>query len=600
MTTVSVFGGTGFLGQRLVRRLASEGVAVRVAVRHADQARTALGAAGMERITVFRADVRDRAAVAGAVAGADAVVNAVSAYVETGGVTFEAVHEQGAETLAREAARAGVARFVLVSGIGADPESGSAYIRSRGRGERVVREAFPSATIVRPSAMFGPGDALFGTLAHLARLLPVLPLIGGGHTRLQPVFVEDVAEAIARILADPSTAGRTYELAGPAVYTCASWSDRAAHHRQTSRARVGPVRGRRPSGALVRVLPNPPLTTGQVDLLKADNVASGTLPGLRELDIMPKAVEEIVPTYLKEFCADQAMDRRKRQAQSVDEITLKRVAVDRETLLGCQLAAQNVRGDRTIVVLDQAAPNGVLQFMQRRHTRPRPFPESTKMHLCLRSLVQQYVERRNVGVPFDQGRHCSKALQRARIQGPDGGSNARAVVIDAQHLVPSMSPNGCARQMDLADCVGRQRIEVSRCVPAVIAGTDVDVVDVAQDAAARALADVGQEFPLRDGRALELQIRRRVLDQDSALEIRLGPIDVATDETECFFRHRQRQQVGQVIAVHDGPREMFGHQTGFEALNGDTDALKVRVVDSLGAAERQSDAVQRQRIIFDE
>jgi uncharacterized protein YbjT (DUF2867 family) len=219
MTTVSVFGGTGFLGQRLVRHLASEGTAVRVAVRHPDQARSALGAAGMERVTVFCADVRDRGAVAGAVAGADAVVNAVSAYVETGGVTFEAVHEQGAETLAREAAAAGVARFVLVSGIGADPESVSAYIRSRGRGERVVQEAFPGATIVRPSAMFGPGDALFGTLAHLARLLPVLPLIGGGHTRLQPVFVEDVAEAITRILANPATAGRTYELAGPEVYT---------------------------------------------------------------------------------------------------------------------------------------------------------------------------------------------------------------------------------------------------------------------------------------------------------------------------------------------------------------------------------------------
>ncbi len=176
MTTVSVFGGTGFLGQRLVRRLASEGTAARVAVRHPDQARRALRGAGLERVTVCCADVRDRGAVAGAVAGTDAVVNAVSAYVETGDVTFEAVHGQGAETLAREAAAAGVARFVLVSGIGADPESVSAYIRSRGRGERMVQDAFPGATIVRPSAMFGPGDALFGTLAQLARLSPVMPL----------------------------------------------------------------------------------------------------------------------------------------------------------------------------------------------------------------------------------------------------------------------------------------------------------------------------------------------------------------------------------------------------------------------------------------
>ena len=286
MTTVSVFGGTGFLGQRLVRHLASEGLAVRVVVRHADQARSTLGAAGMERVTVFCADVRDRAAVAGAVAGADAVVNAVSAYVETGGVTFEAVHEQGAETVAREAARAGVARFVLVSGIGADPESASAYIRSRGRGEQVVQEAFPGATIVRPSAMFGPGDALFGTLAHLARLLPVLPLIGGGHTRLQPVFVEDVAEAIARILADPATAGRTYELVGSDVYTMRELVMIVLRIIGRRRALVSvPFTVAELQARLFEFLPNPPLTTGQVDLLKADNVASGDLPGLRELNI---------------------------------------------------------------------------------------------------------------------------------------------------------------------------------------------------------------------------------------------------------------------------------------------------------------------------
>jgi NADH dehydrogenase len=300
MTTVSVFGGTGFLGQRLVRRLTSEGTAVRVVVRHPDQARSALRAAGMERLTFFCADVRDRGALAGAVAGSDAVVNAVSAYVEAGGVTFESVHERGAEMLAREAAAAGVARFVLVSGIGADPESGSAYIRSRGRGERVVQEAFPGATIVRPSAMFGPGDALFGTLAHLARLLPVIPLIGGGHTRLQPVYVEDVAEAIAHMLADTGTAGRTYELAGPDVYTVRELTEIVL--RITGRRRLlapVPFAVAEIHARLFEFLPNPPLTTGQVELLKADNVASASLPGLRELSIEPKTVEEIIPTYLR-------------------------------------------------------------------------------------------------------------------------------------------------------------------------------------------------------------------------------------------------------------------------------------------------------------
>jgi uncharacterized protein YbjT (DUF2867 family) len=272
---------------------------VRVAVRHPDPARSALRTAGLNHITLFSADVRDQTSVAAAVAGADAVVNAVSAYVEKDGVTFEAVHEQGAETVAREAATAGVARLVLVSGIGADPRSGSPYIRARGRGEVAVQQAFPGATIVRPGAMFGPGDALFMTLADLARLLPALPLIGGGRTRLQPAYVEDVAEAITRILADPETAGHTYELAGPGVCTMRELVEMTL--RLTGRRRllvpipfaVAAVQAR-----LFEFLPSPPLTTSQVDLLRTDNVASGVLPGFRELGIEPKGVEEVVPTYI--------------------------------------------------------------------------------------------------------------------------------------------------------------------------------------------------------------------------------------------------------------------------------------------------------------
>jgi uncharacterized protein YbjT (DUF2867 family) len=272
---------------------------VRVAVRHPEQARSALPAEAVDGVTVFAADVRDRRSIAGAVSGADAVVNAVSAYVETGGTTFAAVHEQGAETLAREAAAAGVARFVLVSGIGADPESDSAYIRARGRGERAVQQAFTGATIVRPSAMFGPGDALFGTLAHLARLLPVVPLIGGGHTRLQPVYVGDVAEGIARILADPATAGRTYELAGPEVYTMRELVMIVLRIIGRRRALLSvPFAVAELQARLFELLPNPPLTTGQIDLLKVDNVAGGPLPGLPELKMIPKAVEEVLPTYL--------------------------------------------------------------------------------------------------------------------------------------------------------------------------------------------------------------------------------------------------------------------------------------------------------------
>ena len=299
MTTVSVFGGTGFLGRRLVRRLVTEGATVRVAVRHPEPARSVLDAAGLDRVTLLYADVRDQASVAAAVVGADAVVNAVSAYVEKGGVTFEAVHEQGTRTLAQESAAAGVARFVLVSGIGADPESGSSYIRARGRGERAARQGFPGVTVVRPGAMFGPGDALFGTLADLARLLPVLPLIGGGRTRLQPVYVEDVAEAIARVLADPGTAGRTYELAGPRIYTLRELVQITLGFVGRRRLLLPvPIALARVQARLFELLPRPPLTTGQVDLLEADSVASPALPGFRELNIQPKPVEEVVPTYI--------------------------------------------------------------------------------------------------------------------------------------------------------------------------------------------------------------------------------------------------------------------------------------------------------------
>ena len=298
MSTVVVFGGGGFLGRRLVNRLTAEGMTVRVGVRHPDPARIELRAIGFDLVTVVPADVRDQASVAAAIAGADAVVNAVSAYVEKGGVTFEAVHVKGAETVAREAIAAGVARLVHISGIGADADSGSSYIRARGRGEQVVRQEFPGATIVRPGAMFGPGDAMFGRLADLARLLPMLPLIGG-HTRLQPVFVEDVAEAVASILTDPRTVGRTYELAGPGVYTLRELVSMTLRLIRKRRLLVPvPFAVAEIQARLFELLPNPPLTTGQVDLLKADSVASGALPGLRELNIQPQTVEEVVPTYI--------------------------------------------------------------------------------------------------------------------------------------------------------------------------------------------------------------------------------------------------------------------------------------------------------------
>ena len=163
----------------------------------------------------------------------------------------------------------------------------------------MVQQAFPGATIIRPGAMFGPGDALFGTLADLARLFPVLPLIGGGGTRLQPVFVEDVAEAVARILANPGTVGRNYELAGPRVYTLRNLVEYTLHLVGKRRLLIPiPFALADMQARFLEILPSPPLTTGQVDLLKVDSVASGALPGFSELGIQPKSIEEVVPTYI--------------------------------------------------------------------------------------------------------------------------------------------------------------------------------------------------------------------------------------------------------------------------------------------------------------
>ena len=300
MTTVVVFGGAGFLGRQLVHRLTAEGMTVRVAVRHPDQARIELRSIGFDRVTVVPADVRDQASVAAAIKR-ELTPSSIRSrpMLRRVRVTFEAVHVQGAETVAREAVAAGVARLVPCLRHGRRCQFRVSLHPCSRSWRTGGPEDVPEATIVRPGAMFGPGDALFGTLADLVRLLPILPLIGGGRTRLQPVFVEDVAEAIASILADPGTVGRTYELAGREVYTLHELVRITLRFMGKQRLLIPvPFAVAEMQARLFELLPNPPLTTGQVDLLKADNVASGMLPGLQELKIQPKTVEEVVPTYI--------------------------------------------------------------------------------------------------------------------------------------------------------------------------------------------------------------------------------------------------------------------------------------------------------------
>jgi NADH dehydrogenase len=298
---VTVLGGTGFLGRRVVRHLLKHGFSVRIASRHPEQALSLLQP-DQTGVEVVRADVHDDTSVAEALAGAFGAVDAVSLYVERGDhETFHTVHVDAAARVARLARDAGVRRLVHVSGIGADAASSSAYIRARGEGEIVVRGAFPAAVLVRPSVMFGPDDHFLTTLAGLLRALPVYPLFGSGRTRLQPVHVEDVAEAIARLVEGAAGADQLcYELGGPRTYTYAELL-RSVADRIGTRARLFPV-----PFALWQILaflsefaPGAPLTRNQVALMRRDNVASPDLPGLRDLRVTPTALEEVVPAVAR-------------------------------------------------------------------------------------------------------------------------------------------------------------------------------------------------------------------------------------------------------------------------------------------------------------
>ena len=215
---VTVFGGTGFLGRRIVRHLLEHNFEVRAVSRRTERAgllfrSTCLG------LTVIKGDMHDKAAVVASLAGAYGAVNAVSLYVERGRDTFEAVHVEAAASVAKLAREAGVKRLVHISGIGADPASASSYISARGRGEKAVQRAFPDAVLVRPAVMFGTDDAFLTRLVKLVRILPVYPVFGRGHTKLQPVFVEDVAEATSRLVEHQGGVSACYELGGPRVYS---------------------------------------------------------------------------------------------------------------------------------------------------------------------------------------------------------------------------------------------------------------------------------------------------------------------------------------------------------------------------------------------
>jgi uncharacterized protein YbjT (DUF2867 family) len=297
----TVFGGSGFIGRYVVKRLAQRGHVVRVAVRDPEAAMFLKTMGTVGQIVILAAPTTDEAAVARAVQGADLVVNLTGILAESGGATFQATHADGAGRVARLAAAAGASRLVQMSAIGADPASPSRYGTSKAAGEQAVRQGFPGATILRPSVVFGPEDHFFNRFAGMIRAFPVLPVVSGG-TKLQPVYVGDVADAVLAALTRPDAIGGVYELGGPRALTMRALMDyimkEIGHHRMAIEL---PACIARVQAAVLEKLPGKLLTRDQLAMLTRDNVVASGMPGLTELGIVPTPIELIVPFYLRRF-----------------------------------------------------------------------------------------------------------------------------------------------------------------------------------------------------------------------------------------------------------------------------------------------------------
>ena len=305
---VTVFGGSGFVGSQIVRALAKRGSRVRVAVRNPGRGYRLRMLGDVGQIEVMQANIRDAASVARALEGAEACVNAVAVLFETGRQTFDALHVEGARMIAQAAKAQGALRFVQISAIGADAASPARYARTKAAGEVAVREIIPTATIIRPSVVFGPEDQFFNRFAAMTMISPGLPLIGGGKTRFQPVFVTDVAAAVSQAVHDPATAALTYELGGPGVYTFKALMELMLAEIGRSRilaplpfplAKLLGLGG----DLMARIGLPPPITSDQVASLRADNVVASGALGLADLGVTPTALEPIIPTYLYSYRA---------------------------------------------------------------------------------------------------------------------------------------------------------------------------------------------------------------------------------------------------------------------------------------------------------
>jgi uncharacterized protein YbjT (DUF2867 family) len=297
----TVFGGSGFIGRYVVKRLAQQGYIVRIAGRNTEAARLLKPMGAVGQIVPLFASLSNEGTVKRAVEGADIVVNAIGILTESGSATFMAIHKDGAERIARLAAANGVGRMVHISAIGADVNSPSRYGSSKGLGEQAVLGAFPSATILRPSLVFGPEDRFFNRFAEVARLSPIMPVICG-ETKMQPVYVGDVAAAVTAALATQAAMGRTYELGGPRVWTFREILAFILKQTRRNRRLVDiPMGVARLQAGIMQYLPGKPLTPDQLLMLERDNVVSDGSLGLPDLGIAPTPVELVVPPYISRF-----------------------------------------------------------------------------------------------------------------------------------------------------------------------------------------------------------------------------------------------------------------------------------------------------------
>ena len=304
-TLVTVFGGSGFLGRHVVRALAKRGYRIRVAVRRPDLAGYLQPLGRVGQIHAVQANLRYPASVEAAARNADVLINLVGILFERGRQRFDAVQAFGAEAVALAAAAYG-ARMIHISAIGADENAPSHYARSKAMGEKLVLAAVPSATILRPSIVFGAEDDFFNKFASLARFLPALPLIGGGHTRFQPVFAGDVASAVAAAIEGKAKDGSVYELGGPEVRTFKELMQFVLATIERRRLLVPiPFALAKVQASFLQFMPKPLLTPDQVELLRSDIVVSeaATRAGrtLEALGVDPVAMATVVPSYLWRF-----------------------------------------------------------------------------------------------------------------------------------------------------------------------------------------------------------------------------------------------------------------------------------------------------------